>query len=127
MVDDTHKTIPTKHSSVLVKLFFVAAGTGILLGAWDELQESNWMYHDQMATVQGKGWQVGEYKSCVTVTREELKYRLLLDCDESWEHDPKIFDVRFWGPVPSKDALQNWKCRKNEGSDPAITCEKETH
>jgi hypothetical protein len=30
-----------------------------------------------MTTVQAKGWQAGEYKLCVTVSRKELKYPLL--------------------------------------------------
>src|ERR1700694_1533785 len=71
----------------------------VLIVAWYEWQDSTWASHDRMAVVQAKSWQSGEYKLCVTAMRKELKYPLLLDCDESRENDPKLFKVRFWGPI----------------------------
>src|SRR5438552_19054450 len=76
--------------------FIIVAG--VLIWTWDEWQESNWAFHDRMTVVQGKSWQPGEYKLCITAMRKELKYPLLLDCDESREQDQRLFNVRFWGP-----------------------------
>src|SRR5258708_871687 len=80
----------------------------VLNWAWYEWRESNWASHERMTSVQAKGWQVGEYKLCVTVSRKELKYPLLL---QKHEKQPEI--------------KMHWKCRKNTEGEPAITCELE--
>src|SRR5258708_16655435 len=109
------------------KFILLIAAVSIVIFGWSALEESNRVFHDRMATVQGKGWQTGEYKFCVSVTRQELKYPLLLDCDKSWEHDPKFFQVRFWGPIQKNDKdatiTLHWKCRKNGETETVITCE----
>src|SRR5713226_4210326 len=113
----------------IAKFLFFVIVAGVLNWAWYEWRESNWASHERMTTVQAKGWQPGEYKLCVTVSRKELKYPLLLDCDESWDHDPKFFNVRFWGPVQKHEKqpeiTMHWKCRKNAEGEAAITCESE--
>jgi hypothetical protein len=121
------KTTTAESLKAVAKFILIVSAISMLAFFWNALEESNWMFHDRMTTVQGKGWQTGEYKFCVSVTRQELKYPLLLDCDKSWEHDPKFFQVRFWGPIQKneKDATitLHWKCKKNGEGEPVITCE----
>ena len=103
--------------------------TSVLVWIWYEWQESNWASHDRMTVVQAKSWQPGEYKLCTTAMRKELKYPLLLNCDESTEQDPKFFNVRFWGPIQKQEQqseiMMHWKCRKNAEGEAAIICESE--
>jgi hypothetical protein len=130
---DPKKTTLTESVWALGKVFILAIVVGFvvffLVSAWQGWQDSNWAFHDRMTTVQGTGWQAGEYKLCVTVTRQELKFPLLLDCDESWKHDPKFFNVRFWGPIQKHERqpelTMHWKCRKNAEGEVAIICESE--
>jgi len=123
---DPKKTAASESIRPFFKFLMVIVLVSLLIWAW---YESNWFYHDRMSTVQAKGWQAGEYKFCVTVTRQELKYPLLVDCDQSLEHDPKFFNVRFWGPIQKHEeeagTMMHWKCRKNTEGEPAITCESE--
>ncbi len=115
------------------KVIFLAIVVGFvvffLVSAWQEWQDSKWAFHVRMTTVQGTNWQTGEYKLCVTVTRQELKFPLLLDCDESREHDQKFFNVRFWGPIQKHEQqpelTMHWKCRKNAEDEIPITCESD--
>jgi len=124
---DPKKTTIAEDLKAVGKFILIVAAICALYFVWTALEDSNWIFHDRTATVQGKGWQTGEIKFCVSVTREELKYSLLLDCDRSWEHDPKFFEVRFWGPIQKnekdKTITLHWKCRKNGETEPVITCD----
>jgi hypothetical protein len=123
------KMTVTEGLRAIAKFLALVIVVGVLIWTWNEWQESAWAFHKRMATVQAKGWQAGQYKLCVTALRKELKYSLLLDCDESWDHDPKFFNVRFWGPIQKqeqqREITMHWKCKKDAQDEPAITCESE--
>ena len=86
-------------------------------------EKQGWMFHDMMTNVASKGWEVGEYKSClVSASRDETS--MVCDADGL---ATKIFKVRFWGYLPTSASgeLKNdqWQCRRNDGN-PALACEK---
>ena len=83
--------------------------------------------HDKIAIVIAKGWSTGEYKIC---SQANLPGEPQLNCS-SFEDvgEPKLFKVRFYGQTYRED-LENkasfrWRCRKNEGGDPAFTCDEQ--
>jgi hypothetical protein len=112
----------------LVLVVVIAIFIAVYKGGWDlgELEDTGWVHHDKMCTVYSRDWTNGEYKDCGNVNVETNEPRLL--CDGDVEKKGMLFKVRFYGrtyqsELPSVTTL-DWRCRKNGGDDPVITCER---
>jgi hypothetical protein len=75
-------------------------------------------------------WGLGEYQNCLSINTDEKREEPTMTCaggDDSEELKDLIFTVRFYGKSydPSQgdkvDAF-TWRCVRNKGTDPAITC-----
>ena len=105
----------------------IVALAALIIWAWNAMNESGYVFHDVLTSVSSKAsWVTGEYKDCFS-TNVKTGLQLFLACDNALGGDSqKTFMVRFWGVTHSTDKPENtdfnWKCRKNDDGDPAITC-----
>ena len=105
----------------------------LALGAvwlWDQADDAGWVWHDKLAIVAAKNWSTGEYKTCSEAIVSSMKEEPQIDCSGYLDRgEPKRFMVRFYGQTYKeelKDKAQfDWRCKKNEGTDPAFTCDEQ--
>lgn len=110
----------------LVLLGFIVVG---VYGLWNVAGENGYIPHGKIAIVTAKNWSIGEYKSCTSANLAEMKDEPQIDCSSFGEYgEPKKFEVRFYGATYRED-LKNvsftWRCKKNDGTDPAFTCDEQ--
>ena len=76
-----------------------------------------------------KDWTIGEYKNCTSPNIVETRDEPQIECSSFLEGgESKKFEVRFFGRTFRED-LKNvgfsWRCQKNEGTNPAFTCDEQ--
>src|ERR1700675_5002922 len=86
--------------------------------------------HVATTRVHATNWRVDEYQDCVVANEKSNEEEPELICSSHESEDPETLRVRFYGrtydprqPGPSDFVV--WRCRKNEGIDPSITCDHE--
>lgn len=98
---------------------------------WITARGKGWIYQDSLALIEYKNWTTGEYKICTEPTIAAMKEEPQLNClppSPFFEYEQaKRFKVRFYG-VTYEEELNGkgefaWRCMKNEGTDPAFTCD----
>jgi hypothetical protein len=108
-------------------LLIILAAGGYAL--WNGADENGYIPHSKIAIVTAKNWSTGEYKACTSPNILATKDEPQIDCSSFAEGgEPKKFEVRFYGMTFRED-LKNvsfsWRCKKNEGTDPAFTCDEQ--
>lgn len=129
MTDNLHRSDLVKFAYILVLV-----GIAIWLGFWaySDFDGRGWVPHDTMTTVYSPDWQYGEYKTCTTLNGYKNTRAENILCDGGVPsgrlEDGKAFMVRFWGKTYDEakpfENVSYWKCRRNDGDDPSITCEQ---
>jgi len=107
-------------------LIILAAGC---YGLWNAADENGYVPHNKLTIVTAKNWSIGEYKNCTSANTAEMKDEPQIDCTSFLEGgEPKKFEVRFYG-VTFREDLKNvfftWRCQKNDGTNPAFTCDEQ--
>jgi hypothetical protein len=105
---------------------FVVCSGGYWL--WEQASAAGWVWHDKLTIVTAKNWTTGEYKTCSEAIVSGMKEEPQIEClNFADEREPKLFKVRFYGPTYREDlkdkASFSWRCKKNEGTDSAFTCD----
>jgi hypothetical protein len=108
-------------------LLLILGGGGYAL--WDAAVENGYIPHNKLAIVTAKNWATGEYKNCSSANIAETKDEPQIACSSFPEGgEPKKFEVRFYGKTFRED-LKNvsftWRCQKNDGTNPAFTCDEQ--
>jgi hypothetical protein len=124
---------PKKDNPGWYVLAFVIVAVFVFAGAslWTTAKEKGWIYQDSFAILEYKTWTTGEYKTCTEPIIAAMKEEPQLNClppSPYFEYEPpKRFKVRFYGVTYSQErngkAEFTWRCKKNEGTDPAFTCD----
>jgi len=126
-VADARKDTELAGVGCFVVIVILALGTPSL---WQQADDAGWIWHDKLTIVTAKNWSTGEYKACSEANVEEMKAEPQIDCSSYAEYgEPKRFKVRFYGKTYKEElkdkASFSWRCKKNEGTDPAFTCDEQ--
>jgi len=103
---------------------------GALTVVWERAGQDGYFSHDKLAVITAHDWAIGEYKSCTQETLAETENEPQLNCTGLLQlGNPKTFKVRFYGLTYRADLKGKgdftWRCKKNEGTDPAYTCDEQ--
>lgn len=86
--------------------------------------------HVAITRVHATNWRAGEYQNCVVANEKSNEQEPELTCSSNESEATETLKVRFYGRTfdprqPGPAVFFIWRCRKNEGSDPSITCDHE--
>lgn len=86
--------------------------------------------HVATARVHSNDWVVGQYQDCLVVNEKSNEEEPELICSSHASEEPETLKVRFYGRTfdpeqPGPTDLFLWRCRKNAGTNPSITCDHE--
>jgi hypothetical protein len=103
----------------------------VLWFGWGVIRDySGWFSHNTITMILANTprWSVGEYRTCSERNLATMEDEPLIECyDFKGGLEAKQFNVRFYGSTFSRElegkANFTWRCRRNEGADPAFTCD----
>jgi len=117
---------PKRRTNWRFAISLLAIVGGMIL--WNYLNESGLIPHNKLTNVVSMRWATGEYKDCDTFNTKGEDDQPFLVCDRISGATEKVVKVRFYGQTfkegKPETMVNYWKCRKNEKSDPAMTCER---
>jgi hypothetical protein len=120
MTQHTNPVLPIAGTLAFVLALILYSEYGKAVLDWAD--ERGWWEHEELTDVRSKSWSVGEYKFCQSVNYDD---KIVLTCEEAVP-ESKVFNVRFQSKVRTNGKKESherqWRCRKNDGVDPAITC-----
>ena len=86
--------------------------------------------HVATTRVHAKDWAVGQYQDCFVVNDKSNEEEPDLVCSSRESEEPETLKVRFYGRTfdpkqPGPTDVFLWRCKRNESTNPSITCDHE--
>jgi hypothetical protein len=119
----------TSRGEKMILLGVVVPITAIAIFVW-YFDPAYFIPHVATTRVHATNWRAGEYQNCEVTNEKSNEQEPELICSDHESEEPETLRVRFYGRTydPSQPGPADffiWRCRKNEGIDPSITCDHE--